>query len=69
MTLRQRTAMVSRAALAGSIAISLQACGAREPATDAERLARGRELVQQMSARLATATNVLWGEDIGIAAG
>ncbi len=42
-------------------AISLVVCGAcgpREPATDAERLARGRELVQQMSARLAAATAV-----------
>ena len=28
------------------------ACGPREPATDAERLARGREIVEQMSAKL-----------------
>ena len=35
--------------------IGLVACGTREPATDADRLARGRELVQQMSARLAAA--------------
>lgn len=33
----------------------LVACGPRQPTTDAERLARGRELVQQMSARLAAA--------------
>jgi hypothetical protein len=38
--------------------ISLVACGTREPSTDAERLARGRELVQQMSARLAAASAV-----------
>jgi hypothetical protein len=35
--------------------IGLVACGSREPTTDAERLARGRELVQQMSARLSAA--------------
>ena len=58
MTLRQWTAMLSLAALAGLTAISLVACGSREPATDAERLARGRELVRQMSARLAAATDV-----------
>ena len=56
MTSRQWTDVLSRATLAGLIAINLVACGAREPATDAERLARGRELVQQMSARLAAAT-------------
>src|SRR5687767_6739883 len=33
------------------------ACGASEPSTDAERLARGRELVAQMSAKLAAATH------------
>jgi hypothetical protein len=38
--------------------LSLAACAPREPANDAERLARGRELVQQMSARLAAATDV-----------
>jgi len=36
-------------------AIALAGCGTREPSTDAERLARGRELVQQMSTRLAAA--------------
>ena len=34
-------------------AVTLTACGSREPSTDADRLARGRELVEQMSARLA----------------
>jgi hypothetical protein len=43
-----------RLAAAGCALISLTACSSREPATDAERLARGRELVQQMSARLAS---------------
>src|SRR5688572_20812301 len=38
--------------------IGLAACGAREPSTDAEKLARGRELVQQMSAKLAAATAI-----------
>jgi hypothetical protein len=47
-----------RATLAGLTAIGLIACGRGEPATDAERLARGRELVQQMSERLAAAPQV-----------
>jgi hypothetical protein len=38
--------------------MSLVACAPREPATDADRLARGRELVQQMSARLAAANAI-----------
>jgi hypothetical protein len=58
MTVRTPSALLSRSALAGLAAISLVACGHREPTTDAERLARGRELVQQMSARLAAATAV-----------
>jgi hypothetical protein len=37
------------------VLIGLAACRAQEPSTDAARLARGRELVQQMSARLAAA--------------
>ncbi len=49
--------MVSRIALAGLAAIVV-ACGPREPATDAERLARGRELVQQMSAHLAAVNSL-----------
>ena len=53
MRLRQCATMLTRSALAGLTAISVAACGQREPTTDAERLARGRELVQQMSARLA----------------
>ena len=43
----------ARSALVGLAIVGLIACGSGEPATDAERLARGRELVQQMSARLA----------------
>jgi hypothetical protein len=53
--------MRSRSVVAGLAAISLvvcAACGPREPGTEAERLARGRELVEQMSARLAAATAV-----------
>ena len=57
MTGRTGTQM-SVSALAGLATIALVACGPREPATDAERLARGRELVQQMSARLAAATAI-----------
>ena len=37
--------------------IGTVACGSGEPSTDAERLARGRELVAQMSAKLAAATH------------
>jgi hypothetical protein len=51
---------LSRSALAALI-IGVVACGPREPpepTTDAERLARGRELVQQMSARLAAANEL-----------
>ena len=58
MTGRPLTAALSRSALAGLIAVSAAACGHREPTTDAERLARGRELVQQVSARLAAAPAV-----------
>ena len=58
MTFR-KTAISSESALvgwaAGCALIGLVACSSREPATDAERLARGRALVQQMSARLAEA--------------
>ena len=38
-----------------AIATFAAACGAREPQTDAERLARGREIVERMSATLAGA--------------
>ena len=58
MTLRWCTAMRVRAFLVILSAVGLVACGPREPTTDAERLARGRELVQQMSERLAAATTV-----------
>jgi hypothetical protein len=60
MTLPKCTALLSQSALAAVTTIGLAtigtvACGHREPATDADRLARGRELVQQMSTRLAAA--------------
>jgi hypothetical protein len=60
MTARARTwnSRLSRSAFAVLAIVSLGACGSREPKTDAERLARGRELVQQMSTRLAAATAV-----------
>ena len=58
MKLLQRKAMLSSLALAGLATINLVACAPREPATDAERLTRGRELVQQMSERLASANTV-----------
>ncbi len=58
MTVRTWTAIFSRSAFAGLATISLVACGPREPTTDAERLARGRELVQKMSVKLAAATAV-----------
>ena len=38
-----------------AVAAFAAACGAREPKTDAERLARGREIVERMSAALAGA--------------
>ena len=38
-----------------AIATFAAACGAREPQTDAERLARGREIVERMSEKLAAA--------------
>jgi len=59
MTVRTCAARPLRSALAGWAAgcavISLVGCGSREPATEAERLSRGRELVQRMSDRLAAA--------------
>ncbi len=61
MTLGMPNRKLSQSALAGLAAISLivcAACGTREPTTDAERLARGRELVEQMSARLGAAKAV-----------
>jgi hypothetical protein len=38
-----------------ALATVASACGGREPKTDAERLARGREIVERMSEKLATA--------------
>ena len=58
MTLRQCTGIVPRSALAALAAVSFVSCGQKEPTTEAEQLARGRELVQQMSKRLATATEL-----------
>jgi hypothetical protein len=58
MTLSTRTAILSSSALATLAILSLVGCGSHEPSTDAERLAHGRELVQQMSARLAAATDM-----------
>jgi len=50
--------ILRRSALAGLVMLSQLACGPREPSTDAERLARGRALVDQMSTRLAAATEL-----------
>jgi hypothetical protein len=58
MTAHTWNTMLSRSALLALAATGLVACGPREPSTPAERLARGRELVQQMSARLASAKEV-----------
>src|SRR5262245_58913402 len=43
----------SVAVATGAIGFSV-ACGSTEPRTDAERLARGREIVERMSAKLGT---------------
>jgi hypothetical protein len=53
MAWRSRVPREVVAALA--IATVAAACGSREPKTDAERLARGREIVERMSATLAAA--------------
>ena len=58
MTIGTRNAVLLQSAGAALATICLAACGTGEPTTDAERLARGRELVQQMSARLAAAKQV-----------
>ena len=58
MTIPTLTSVLTRSALAGLATISLVACGSREPTNDADRLARGRELVHQMSERLAAASVV-----------
>jgi hypothetical protein len=58
--MRARTphAALSRFLLAAVATLSLATCADREPATEADRLARGRELVEKMSARLAQAKDV-----------
>ena len=58
MTVRRWAAIRVRAVLVVISAAGLVACGPREPSTDAEKLARGRELVQQMSERLGAAMDV-----------
>ena len=58
MTKRRYRGFSTLAGFVALTAFGVAACGPREPATDSERLARGRELVQQMSARLAAATSV-----------
>jgi hypothetical protein len=57
MTRLTLTTLPSRSALACFALAGLVACGSSEPTTPAERLARGRELVQQMSAKLAATTH------------
>ena len=57
MTRRTWNTVPFRCALSILTGIVLVACG-NGPVTDGERLARGKELVQQMSARLAAATAV-----------
>jgi hypothetical protein len=58
MPLRPCTGQAARMALAGLMVTTLLACGRGEPTTDAERLARGRTLIDQMSARLAAASEL-----------
>lgn len=62
MRVRTWTPISGRPALpiwaAGCAIVGLAACGSNEPATDAERLARGREVVQRMSDRLAAASAI-----------
>ena len=58
MTRRIRGGMLTRSALGLLAGLTLMACGRGEPTSDADRLARGRQLVQQMSTRLA-AVNAL----------
>ena len=57
MTPRRCHGFSGLAGLVALTAVSVAACGPREPASDSERLTRGRELVHQMSARLAAATS------------
>ena len=46
--------MLTRSGLGLLAGLTLMACGRAEPTSDADRLARGRQLVQQMSTRLAS---------------
>jgi len=55
MKARMRKVVRVQSLLAALAALGVVACAPREPSTDAERLARGRELVQQMSGRLVAA--------------
>ena len=58
MISRTLSAPLALSVFASLGAIGLAACGPGEPSTGAERLARGRELVQQMSDRLAAANEL-----------
>ncbi len=58
MTIRLPMLMLCRAVLTACAVIVLAGCGPSEPRTSAERLARGKELVHQMSTRLAAADRV-----------
>jgi hypothetical protein len=58
MTLRPCARHAAPSLLAGLMVITLAACGRGEPTTDPERLARGRELIEQMSTRLAAASDL-----------
>jgi hypothetical protein len=57
MTRRMRHGTLTRSCLV-LLAVTVTACGRAEPTTDADRLARGRQLVQQMSTRLAAVNAV-----------
>jgi hypothetical protein len=46
------------AVLTACISLLAGACGPREPRTDAERLARGREIIERMSAKLGSAQSL-----------
>ena len=54
MTRRIRGGMLTRSGLGLLVGLTLMACGRAEPTSDADRLAQGRQLVQQMSTRLAS---------------
>lgn len=58
MTRHIRQGMLTRSGLVVLAVVTVTACGSGEPSTDADRLARGRELVQKMSARLAAVNAV-----------